>query len=107
MGTLGRALVCYPSTSLDVNPPCRRRRHCLIVRAGYTKKPTGTPGAYQLIDDRTGEKVIVWGGADDDAGDSPAPSHGVIFLKAGGQSPRITSTNKLPDGMPSSFNGAS
>lgn len=36
------------------------------VRAGYKKRPMDTPGAYELIDEETGEKVILWGGADDD-----------------------------------------
>lgn len=34
-----------------------------------------TPGAYQLIDDETGEKFIVWGGIDDDP---PIPSKDVL-----------------------------
>lgn len=46
------------------------------VRAGYTRTPMDTPGAYQLIDDETGEKFIVWGGADDD--ESNIPSKAVL-----------------------------
>ncbi|KAK3008805.1 hypothetical protein RJ639_013651 [Escallonia herrerae] len=40
------------------------RRRVLVVRGGYTRRPMETPGAYQLIDDETGEKLIVWGDAD-------------------------------------------
>ncbi|KNA08832.1 hypothetical protein SOVF_159200 [Spinacia oleracea] len=35
------------------------------VRAGYKKKPMDTPGAYELIDEKSGERVILWGGVDD------------------------------------------
>ncbi|XP_058075969.1 DEAD-box ATP-dependent RNA helicase 50 isoform X2 [Magnolia sinica] len=52
------------------------------VRAAYTRKPTGTPGAYQLIDDDTGDKFIVWGGADD-APDSPIPPKKILSWKPG------------------------
>ncbi|KAL9233035.1 hypothetical protein vseg_008078 [Gypsophila vaccaria] len=36
------------------------------VRVSYTKRPMETPGAYEVIDEETGERVIVWGGVDDD-----------------------------------------
>lgn len=52
------------------------RLGAVTLRAGYTRKPMDTPGAYQLIDDETGEKFIVWGGADDD--DSDIPSKAVL-----------------------------
>ncbi|MCL7052154.1 hypothetical protein MKW94_004412 [Papaver nudicaule] len=49
----------------------------IIVRSsGYIRKNLDTPGAYQLIDDETGEKVIVWG--DDD---SPLPSKETLKWK--------------------------
>lgn len=55
---------------------CRsRRRKVMLVTAGYSRRPMDTPGAYQLIDDVTGEKFIVWGGTDDD---SPIPSRDVL-----------------------------
>ncbi|KAE8037771.1 hypothetical protein FH972_010333 [Carpinus fangiana] len=49
----------------------------LVVRAGYTRTPMETPGAYQLVDDDTGEKFIVWGGSDD----SPSPSKDILSWK--------------------------
>ncbi|KAJ4955094.1 hypothetical protein NE237_011877 [Protea cynaroides] len=48
------------------------------VRAGYTRKRMETPGAYQLVDDETGEKYIVWGGIGED---SPIPSKEVLSWK--------------------------
>ena len=39
-----------------------------------------TPGAYLLVDEETGERVIVWGGADN-ALDSPLPSKDVLTWK--------------------------
>ncbi|CAN6469798.1 unnamed protein product [Victoria cruziana] len=54
------------------------RTAALVVRAGYTRKPTGTPGAYQLVDDQTGERFIVWGAADDDGEDLVVPPREVL-----------------------------
>ncbi|KAK9145068.1 hypothetical protein Sjap_004971 [Stephania japonica] len=51
------------------------------IRASYTRKPMDTPGAYQLIDDDTGEKFIVWGGVDEDDTDAPIPSKEVLSWK--------------------------
>ncbi|KAK4787742.1 hypothetical protein SAY86_011575 [Trapa natans] len=51
-----------------------RNGRSTAVRAGYTRTPLDTPGAYQLIDDDTGEKFIVWGGADDDEFSIPSKS---------------------------------
>ncbi|GKU96056.1 hypothetical protein SLEP1_g9337 [Rubroshorea leprosula] len=54
--------------------PCVLHSHgcnLVVVRAGYTRTPLETAGAYQLVDDETGEKVIVWGG--DDPGDDVIP----------------------------------
>lgn len=57
----------------------RRKRMLSVVRAGYTRKPTGTAGAYQLIDEETGEKFFVWGGLDNDPShDSSIPSKHVL-----------------------------
>lgn len=42
------------------------------VNAGYTKRPMETAGAYELIDDESGERVIVWGGVDDDESSLPS-----------------------------------
>ncbi|XP_068661218.1 DEAD-box ATP-dependent RNA helicase 50 [Aristolochia californica] len=50
------------------------------IRCGYTKKSIGTPGAYQLIDDESGEKFIVWGGVEND--EAPIPSKEVLSWKA-------------------------
>lgn len=51
-----------------------------------------TPGAYQLTDDETGEKFIVWGGVDDDHHHSPVPSKDVLSWnpkKSKGYQPKI------------------
>ncbi|KAF8392757.1 hypothetical protein HHK36_023106 [Tetracentron sinense] len=61
----GRSTLSWPKTRV-------------LIRAGYTRKPMDTPGAYQLIDDDTGEKFIVWGGIDDH---SPIPSKEVLSWK--------------------------
>ncbi|KAK2643818.1 hypothetical protein Ddye_019013 [Dipteronia dyeriana] len=69
-----------PSPPLRFLPPkqkqvCYRRQwHRLVsVRCGYSRKPLETSGAYQLVDEETGEKLIVWGGSDDDPLLSPIP----------------------------------
>ncbi|KAL0919802.1 hypothetical protein M5K25_011922 [Dendrobium thyrsiflorum] len=49
----------------------------LFVEA-YRQIPMDTAGAYRLIDDETGENLIVWGGID---GDSPIPSKEAMSLK--------------------------
>ena len=49
-----------------------------MVRAGYTKKPLETPGAYELIDEDTGDKFIVWGGTDENDYQAPIPSKEVL-----------------------------
>ncbi|XP_021889516.1 DEAD-box ATP-dependent RNA helicase 50 isoform X2 [Carica papaya] len=41
------------------------------VRSGYSRKPMETPGAYELIHDDTGDKIIVWGGIDDQQHQTP------------------------------------
>ncbi|KAK9288451.1 hypothetical protein L1049_016908 [Liquidambar formosana] len=53
----------------------KRPNTTVLVRGGYTRTPMETSGAYQLIDDETGEKFIVWGGIEDD---SPIPSKDVL-----------------------------
>lgn len=50
----------------------------VLVRASYTRKQLETPGAYQLVDNETGEKFILWGGVDDD---SSIPSKEVLSWK--------------------------
>jgi hypothetical protein len=60
---------------------CNERGVRLVVRARdsrYTRTPMETPGAYQLIDNDTGEKFIVWGGGDDD---SSIPSKDILSWK--------------------------
>ncbi|KAK1593057.1 hypothetical protein Q3G72_035171 [Acer saccharum] len=52
---------------------CYRRHRLVSVRCGYSRKPLETSGAYQLVDEETGEKLIVWGGSDDDPLLSPIP----------------------------------
>lgn len=45
-------------------------RVSVVARAAYTRRKLETPGAYELVDDETGDKVIVWGDDDDDDVDS-------------------------------------
>lgn len=69
----------FPSSSSSRNSSCSFMKKCvsnnrvLLVRSSYSRKPLETAGAYQLIDDETGEKLIVWGGADDEP--SIPPNH--------------------------------
>ncbi|CAA7405747.1 unnamed protein product [Spirodela intermedia] len=58
---------------------CGRRRLAVKART-YTRIPMETAGAYQLIDEETGERVIVWGGVDDGP-DSPLPPKEVLTWK--------------------------
>ncbi|KAK2632791.1 hypothetical protein EUGRSUZ_L01074 [Eucalyptus grandis] len=55
-------------------------RNFAVRSGGYTRTPLDTPGAYQLIDDETGERFIVWSGSDDPA-DSRAPPEDVLRWK--------------------------
>ncbi|KAK3441927.1 hypothetical protein EUGRSUZ_B02191 [Eucalyptus grandis] len=55
-------------------------RNFAVRSGGYTRTPWDTPGAYQLIDDETGERFIVGGGSDDPA-DSPVPPKDVLRWK--------------------------
>lgn len=41
-------------------------RVSIVARAAYTRRKLETAGAYELIDEESGEKVIVWGDDDDD-----------------------------------------
>ncbi|RRT51422.1 hypothetical protein B296_00051115 [Ensete ventricosum] len=51
-------------------------------RRGYERIPMETAGAYRLVDRETGEKLIVWGGSDDnDDADTPIPSAEVLSWK--------------------------
>ncbi|XP_021752450.1 DEAD-box ATP-dependent RNA helicase 50-like [Chenopodium quinoa] len=43
----------------------KSRSMTVRVNACYKKRPMDTPGAYELIDEESGEKVILWGGVDD------------------------------------------
>ncbi|CAN4119753.1 unnamed protein product [Withania somnifera] len=54
------------------------KRVVVATRATYTRIPMDAPGAYQLIDQDTGEKFIVWG---DDSSNSPIPSKEVLSWK--------------------------
>ena len=69
---------------------CNERGCRLVVRARYTRTPMETPGAYQLIDNDTGEKFIVWGGSDDGHPDSPIPSKDILSWQ-----PSITTTTTV------------
>ncbi|XP_056165647.1 DEAD-box ATP-dependent RNA helicase 50 isoform X2 [Syzygium oleosum] len=70
-----------PSRALGARRlPGGRARHVAVRSGGYTRTPLGTPGAYQLTDDETGERFIVWGGSDDPA-DAPVPPEDVLRWK--------------------------
>ena len=47
----------------------QRRRRIVVVAAGggggYSKKSLDTPGAYELVDEETGDKFIIWGDDND------------------------------------------
>ncbi|KAH7655263.1 RNA helicase protein [Dioscorea alata] len=58
----------------------RNGRKLPVCRVAYKRIPMDTPGAYQLIDEHTGEKFIVWGGSDD-GGDDSVPSEQVLSWK--------------------------
>lgn len=74
----------------------RHERGCrLVVRAGYTRTPMETPGAYQLVDDDTGEKFIVWGGSNDDLRDSLIPSKDVLSWSPSNAPAAIASSDKV------------
>lgn len=49
----------YPAPSPVI---CSRRFNSTVVKATLIRTPLETPGAYQLLNDETGEKLIVWGG---------------------------------------------
>lgn len=56
----------------------RRRRRIVVVAAGgggYSKKSLDTPGAYELVDEETGDKFIIWG---DDNDNDNIPSKQVL-----------------------------
>ncbi|CDP16926.1 unnamed protein product [Coffea canephora] len=62
-----------------INHQQRAMKVKMVVRAGrYTRLSLDTPGAYQLIDNETGEKFIVWGGEENDPPNSPIPSQQVL-----------------------------
>ncbi|GMH08727.1 hypothetical protein Nepgr_010567 [Nepenthes gracilis] len=50
------------------------RRVKVVRAAAYKRRPMETAGAYELVDEESGERVIVWGGADDDGFPIP-PKH--------------------------------
>lgn len=62
-----------PSTQMNWRRKCgdaASARVSVVARAAYTRRKLETPGAYELVDDETGDKVIVWGDDDDDDVDS-------------------------------------
>ncbi|CAO2821708.1 unnamed protein product [Amaranthus hypochondriacus] len=65
-----------PKLPAIFSPKSRNTR--FRVNAGYRKIPMETPGAYELIDEESGEKVIVWGGTDDDDDGPSIPSRKVL-----------------------------
>ncbi|KAJ8430407.1 hypothetical protein Cgig2_015899 [Carnegiea gigantea] len=73
--------------------------------ASYTKRPMGTAGAYELIDEESGERVIVWGGVDDD--DSSIPSKDVLFWNPKRKKDRHTTGTDAPSAVQSNAFGTS
>lgn len=55
----------------------------------YTRVPMDTAGAYQLIDNETGEKFIIWGGEENDPHDSSLPTEQILSCK------EVVSKNKM------------
>ncbi|KAL8160321.1 hypothetical protein V2J09_001858 [Rumex salicifolius] len=89
-GLPGKATLSYSSAAMAMRgkkskQKMTERNGSIVVRAGYTRRPMDTPGAYELIDEVSGEKVIVWGGDDDE--DSHIPPKHVIAWNPG-QVPR-------------------
>lgn len=71
-----------------------------MCRVAYKRIPMDTPGAYQLIDEHTGEKFIVWGGSDD-GGDDSIPSEQVLSWKPEAvKSSDCESSYIVPDAAP-------
>lgn len=70
----------FTRSSSDTIVKKKLSKHTVLVRASYTRKQLETPGAYQLVDNETGEKFILWGGIDDD---SSIPSKEVLSWKPG------------------------
>lgn len=84
--TVGRFKFQKPSANVNVVQRSVGSSNCKRVvfatkAAAYTRMPMDTPGAYQLIDEDTGEKFIVWGGSEDDTSNSPIPSNEVLSWK--------------------------
>ncbi|KAJ0442424.1 putative RNA helicase [Helianthus annuus] len=55
-------------------------RRGVVTAAGYRKRSLETPGAYELVDEESGDKFIVWGGTDDEA-PIPTPTNEVLHWK--------------------------
>lgn len=83
--TVGRFKFQKPSGNVNVVQRNVGSSNCkkvvVATKAAYTRMPMDTPGAYQLIDEDTGEKFIVWGGTEDDTSNSPIPSSEVLSWK--------------------------
>ncbi|KAJ8560373.1 hypothetical protein K7X08_004431 [Anisodus acutangulus] len=68
------------------------KRMVVATKAAYTRTPMDTPGAYQVIDEESGDKYIVWGGAEDD---SHIPSKDVLSWSPNNNNPQTqSSTNQ-------------
>ncbi|KAI7745024.1 hypothetical protein M8C21_030693 [Ambrosia artemisiifolia] len=76
----------FKSIFTTTSPPTFKTSSCEIGArrggggvVGYRKRSLETPGAYELVDEDTGDKFIVWGDADDD--EAPIPSKEVLQWK--------------------------
>ncbi|XP_074363758.1 DEAD-box ATP-dependent RNA helicase 50 isoform X2 [Apium graveolens] len=65
-------------------------RVSVVARAAYTRRKLETAGAYELIDDETGDKVIVWGDDDSDVENDSVISKDVIQWKPEESKKRIS-----------------
>ncbi|KAK9054859.1 hypothetical protein SSX86_025938 [Deinandra increscens subsp. villosa] len=79
------------------------RRAIVAAGAGYTKRSLDTPGAYELLDEESGEKFIVWGGADDE---TPIPTKDVLQWKPSKKDSRNSSAASEDDAAVSRPRGA-
>ncbi|KAL8237325.1 hypothetical protein R6Q59_018406 [Mikania micrantha] len=84
--------------SCEIGTKSGRRGVVAVGAGGYTKRSLETPGAYELVDEDSGDKFIVWGGIDDE---TPVPTKEVLQWKPSTSSIDdrncLTSTNTSED----------
>ncbi|XP_072974854.1 DEAD-box ATP-dependent RNA helicase 50 isoform X1 [Typha angustifolia] len=75
---LGRSWSIARTTTTSSSTDGKREVMASARGRRFERVPLETAGAYELVDKESGEKVIVWGGADDDVRESPVPSDEVL-----------------------------